>query len=76
MRLKEFTITRGATINLGEYESARVDFALTYEVQESDFEDVVVEACDKELRDTLTAEVERIKGSTRGKSPRRFVEGA
>lgn len=79
MKLKEITVTRGATINLGDFESTRIDISVTMNFDELD-QGATLQGHHRELDDEvsriLIEECEKVKGSVRGKSPARFVRGA
>lgn len=77
MKLKEITVTRGLTYNLGDFESSRADFSVTYICDEDDVDLAeVTTKIDQEVQAIIVAEATRLKGNARGKSPRRFIEGA
>lgn len=82
MKITTIKVSRGATINMGNYESARVDVGAEATVNVEDGDDVSVEGLranynriDAQVREMLVDGVADIKGSARGESPRRFVEG-
>ena len=59
MEIKQFKITRGATVNLGNYESARVDLELTFTAGETNMDDIV--PMDVDLRKWLGDQVRSIQ---------------
>lgn len=76
MRLIEVRVTRGATINLGDYESARVEIAVAATIAEGETFENAYHELDTLLSHQIIDEAARLKGTAKGKSPRRFVEGA
>jgi len=54
-------ITRGATINLGNYESARVEISQEVDLTEDDEGQPVFEALNDEVKARLAAEVEKVQ---------------
>jgi hypothetical protein len=53
MALKEFSIGFSRTINLGRYESARVEASVTYIMEGTQLTEAVLDAAEVELRSLL-----------------------
>lgn len=51
--IKQFTLGFSRTINLGNYESARVEASITKEVNEEKIPNYVLDETQRELRDLL-----------------------
>lgn len=60
MKFNEVKVSLGRTINLGNYESSRVDFSLSAIVEDGDSIDDVISTvrakCDRELDKLITGE--------------------
>lgn len=75
MSMKIVRVTRGATINLGNYESARVEIAGEYELSETDTSEEALAECDRFCREFLAQQIEEIQTASGNppRSPGRFV---
>lgn len=75
MVITKVIVARGATINLGNYESSRYDITLEADLEPDDTIDQVQDSLEQLTAHAVVEAVDAIKGSGRGSSPRRFVEG-
>ena len=62
MRIKTITVSRGVTINLGNYESARLDVSVAFELDETDEPDEVYQKASDFIDQKLDQDMEALKG--------------
>ena len=62
MRVKTISVMRHRTINRGNFESTRLEFGATAELDDDDIYEVAMDVLDKMVRKTMRDEVKRVVG--------------
>lgn len=60
MKIKQITVTLGRTLNLGNYESARMDVGVTVDLDPDDNPSEVFEATYKTAKEKLNSKIETL----------------
>jgi hypothetical protein len=62
MRVKQLSYTRGATINIGDFESVRVDVSATADLDDGEVFDTAYAQLKETVDDAVREEVRRVRG--------------
>ncbi|MCH8963806.1 MAG: hypothetical protein IIB58_02505 [Planctomycetes bacterium] len=69
MKIKTITATRGATINLGNYENRRIEFGVTADVEDDETPEDAMDDLIVWIRARLKREVKEVRESMTKVSP-------